>query len=473
MGPKKRQPQEPKKRGRKPLVKKKAPVRSPVQLASQKELIEAAHAVLDHGQSSQLRSQMSLILHKPNRLTEMIKSNSVSESSRRRLSFEKDDGFKYKRGLQSGRGNGAMERLEREVRQLEEEYQDLEGVNTVVVPKKRLRATTARKKPANHKTLRTQDLKKQPQLSSPIQLPKYLVGSPDEFSSDEYVEQISHERIQLAESPKRQKSGNRRRTSYYNRGKRLSSIGNGFEGLPHDDVSTQDYYKLLNSDLPEPQRIRQLLVWSMRKRYQQEEHRSGNDDQTAVNIAKVIKDEVIQQLVLGEINVNWYNRSQTQEPVLEVILPNTLNQQNESNLAKFKEKLQDLIHEQHQWHASYQSAIEPLQHSKISDTDTPIDPSTASTYDPRVLNQTLLDELDTQAKDITSHRTAEDVKAAIDKLYHVSYRLDRALELVGNLLQQQFTPQLSELLKKYMNKTMQPSPTTAQLLRGLTRITHD
>ena len=100
MGPKRRQPQDPKKPGRKPRARKKEPVRSPVQLASQLELIEAAHAVLDHNQSSQLRSQMSLILHKPNRLTEMIRNNSSQDSSRRRLSFEKDDGFKYKRGLQ-------------------------------------------------------------------------------------------------------------------------------------------------------------------------------------------------------------------------------------------------------------------------------------------------------------------------------------------------------------------------------------
>lgn len=478
MGPKRRQPQDPKKPGRKPRARKKEPVRSPVQLASQLELIEAAHAVLDHNQSSQLRSQMSLILHKPNRLTEMIRNNSSQDSSRRRLSFEKDDGFKYKRGLQqSDRRNGAMERLEREVRQLEEEYDDLDGVNSVVVPKKRQQrpktAATRGRKPTTQKLLRTENLKKQPQLSSPIRLPKFVTEIPNDFSSDEYVEQVSHERIQLAGPSKRSKPGNRRRSSYYNRGKRLSSIGNGFEGLPHDDVSPSDYHKLLNSDLPEPQRMRQLLVWTMRKRLQEEDQRTSNDDQTVVNIAKVIKDEVLQQLVLGEINVNWYNRGDDNEDIPEITLPNPLNIQNEKNLATFKNKLQDLINEQQQWRTSYQKAIAPLEQSKIKDTDVALDPSTASTYDSTVLEGTLLDDLEKFSHEISSHQVAHEVEAAVDKLYHNSYRLDRALELVGKLQHQQFNPQLSQLLKKYMSKPTNPAPTTKQLLRGLTRIPQD
>lgn len=478
MGPKRRQPQDPKKPGRKPRARKKEPVRSPVQLASQLELIEAAHAVLDHNPSSQLRPQMSLILHKPNRLTEMIRNNSSQDSSRRRLSFEKDDGFKYKRGLQqSDRRNGAMERLEREVRQLEEEYDDLDGVNSVVVPKKRQQrpkvAATRSRKPASQKLLRTENLKKQPQLSSPIRLPKFVAGAPDDFSSDEYVEQVSHERIQLAGPSKRSKPGNRRRSSYYNRGKRLSSIGNGFEGLPHDGVNPDDYYKLLNSDLPEPQRMRQLLVWTMRKRLQEEEQRTTNDDQTVVNIAKVIKDEVLQQLVLGEINVNWYNRGDDSDDIPEITLPNPLNIQNEKNLATFKNKLQDLINEQQLWRTSYQRAIAPLEQSEIKDTDVPLDPSTASTYDSAVLDGTLLNDLEKFASKITSHQAAHEVEAAVDKLYHGSYRLDRALELVARLQHQQFNPQLSQLLKKYMSKPTNPAPTTKQLLRGLTRIPQD
>ena len=219
--------------------------------------------------------------------------------------------------------------------------------------------------------------------------------------------------------------------------------------------------------------MRQLLVWTMRKRLQEEDQRTSNDDQTVVNIAKVIKDEVLQQLVLGEINVNWYNRGDDNEDIPEITLPNPLNIQNEKNLATFKNKLQDLINEQQQWRTSYQKAIAPLEQSKIKDTDVALDPSTSSTYDSTVLEGTLLDDLEKFCHEISSHQVAHEVEAAVDKLYHNSYRLDRALELVGKLQHQQFNPQLSQLLKKYMSKPTNPAPTTKQLLRGLTRIPQD
>lgn len=463
MGPKKRAASEPKKPGRKPRAKKKPPVGSPVSLLSQQELIEAAHAVLDHNQTSQPRSQMSLILHKPNRLTEMIRNNQPPVSNRRRLSFEKDDGFKYKRGLHQTRNNGAMERLEREVQQLEDEYDDLEGVNTVVAPKKRQRAPGRQVGKA----------RKGPQLSSPIQLPEQISHVHDGFSSDEYVELVSHEKIQLSQPSKRSRPGNRRRSSYNNRGKRLSSIGNGFEGMPHDDVSPDDYYKLLDLDLPEPQQMRQLLVWAMRKRLHDDERRHSNDDQTVVNIAKVIKDEVIQQLVLGDVNINWYNRRGHAGDGPEVMLPNPLNIQNANNLVTFKKKLQNLQAEQQEWHSSFQRAVAPLQQSKIHDNGVELDPSTASTYQKSVLDHTLLNELETTANDITTHKLSQQVEQSVDKLYHSTYRLGQVLQLVDSLQRRQFDPRLSQLLKKYMRRATASEPTTRQLLRGLTRMPQD
>ena len=65
------------------------------------------------------------------------------------------------------------------------------------------------------------------------------------------------------------------------------------------DVPTSDYYKLLDTSLPEPHRMKQLLIWSFKKKLDQEEKLSRSksksettEDQTIINIAKVIKEEV-------------------------------------------------------------------------------------------------------------------------------------------------------------------------------------
>ena len=47
------------------------------------------------------------------------------------------------------------------------------------------------------------------------------------------------------------------------RGRRASSlIDNGHSALPHREVSSAEFYKLIEAEgLPEPRRMRQLLMW--------------------------------------------------------------------------------------------------------------------------------------------------------------------------------------------------------------------
>ena len=63
----------------------------------------------------------------------------------------------------------------------------------------------------------------------------------------------------------RQQATGRRRSSLSLRGNRTSSIGNGFEALPHPDVAHEDFHKHIKADFPEPVRMKQLLAWCARR----------------------------------------------------------------------------------------------------------------------------------------------------------------------------------------------------------------
>ncbi|CAG8776452.1 5346_t:CDS:2, partial [Racocetra fulgida] len=53
----------------------------------------------------------------------------------------------------------------------------------------------------------------------------------------------------------------KRRSSIEKRGKRASSIGNGFVARPHPDVNSNEFFRHIQAEMPEPIKLRQLLVW--------------------------------------------------------------------------------------------------------------------------------------------------------------------------------------------------------------------
>ena len=103
----------------------------------------------------------------------------------------------------------------------------------------------------------------------------------------------------------------RRRSSL--RGKRASTIGNGFIAMPHPDIETSDFYKHIAASTPEPIRMKQLLVWCARRAV--DKLSSSKMKETSIEnaspyaVAKAICDEIIQALVNNEINTSWYNRT--------------------------------------------------------------------------------------------------------------------------------------------------------------------
>uniref|UniRef100_A0A060T554 ARAD1C03146p n=1 Tax=Blastobotrys adeninivorans TaxID=409370 RepID=A0A060T554_BLAAD len=156
-------------------------------------------------------------------------------------------------------------------------------------------------------------------------------------------------------------AGTMRRSSLGNRGKRLSSIGNGFVADPHGDVDPRYFYKHLDAEAPEPHRMKQVLLWcgrramddtnEMLRKMRERARKQTEDEITALNIAKVIQEEIIRDLVEGKITTSWWNKPDDySERVSEQRLkPNIRNITNAENLKAFETKLQDLEKEQATW----------------------------------------------------------------------------------------------------------------------------
>ncbi|KAJ2551919.1 isoamyl acetate-hydrolyzing esterase [Coemansia sp. RSA 1878] len=95
------------------------------------------------------------------------------------------------------------------------------------------------------------------------------------------------------------------------RGKRASSIGGGFKAIPHDSVSTQDFYRHISPELPEPVRLRQLLAWCARRTAHAPDWPTELPEHVQKLLSDVYKeaaDDVHSALERGEIATSWYHR---------------------------------------------------------------------------------------------------------------------------------------------------------------------
>lgn len=160
-----------------------------------------------------------------------------------------------------------------------------------------------------------------------------------------------------------------RRSSLNSRGKRVSSSGsNGVLVAPHKEVSPESFHKHLDPDMSEPQRMRQVLVWCFqrclenhaRKRKETEKTLSSTSDEvTAMNIARVIQDELIQDLMDSTISTSWWDRQANQSNIPAIGLkPNPQNEINKENIRACEARLQELEQEKKDWEAQLQKLRE-------------------------------------------------------------------------------------------------------------------
>lgn len=156
----------------------------------------------------------------------------------------------------------------------------------------------------------------------------------------------------------RKKQSGVRRSSLGNRGKRASSIGNGFVAVPHSEVSPKDFYKHLDADMPEPHRMKQLLLWSLKRvmETQEETYKQiklnpaiSAEDSAAIRVARFIQEEIVRDVAEGRISTSWWNRPEDSDLTETVKKPNVQNVTNKRNYEAFEKRYNGLLKEQEQW----------------------------------------------------------------------------------------------------------------------------
>ncbi|KAG7848215.1 hypothetical protein KL941_002394 [Ogataea angusta] len=158
----------------------------------------------------------------------------------------------------------------------------------------------------------------------------------------------------------------KRRSSLSNRGKRLSSVGNGFIAEPDREIPVEELYKHVSQDLPDPHKMRQLMVWCAKRGASKAPKKKIS---TAESIANVIEDEIIRDLADGKINTSWWlaedddnevdhgSNANLNKPI--IVLPNKANQENMHTLELYEKKLAELNKEEARWKEIRKTAILP------------------------------------------------------------------------------------------------------------------
>ncbi|KAJ5577315.1 hypothetical protein N7535_004241 [Penicillium sp. DV-2018c] len=189
----------------------------------------------------------------------------------------------------------------------------------------------------------------------------------------------------------------RRRSSLGMRGRRASSLidSGTSNALPHREVGTADFYKhIADEGLPEPRRMRQLLIWcATRAIGDKPTGGSNSDDQSARLAARVIQEEILREFSNTSNLSNWFDREDVNPPAVVVRRPNPRNVQNSEKIKELEEHIQKLQKERQSLNALLrQPPIPPLEPPSHTHNDLqPQNQSSSSKTHREEINPSLLD----------------------------------------------------------------------------------
>lgn len=148
-----------------------------------------------------------------------------------------------------------------------------------------------------------------------------------------------------------------RRSSLTARGRRLSSVGNGFVATPHDDIPNNELHKHIDMSLPDSHKLKQLLVWLGKRLIKQgwgDEFENEQDDDVKIKakmICQIILEEFVNDLIQGRVDVDWWGSTKTvrvaNEPI--IVHKNKENVENEDKLAFYENEAKKLEREEKIW----------------------------------------------------------------------------------------------------------------------------
>ncbi|CAG8293035.1 unnamed protein product [Penicillium olsonii] len=218
--------------------------------------------------------------------------------------------------------------------------------------------------------------------------PKAKAPEPNGYKSPEQPPAGTKVALPMADTPVIQRNkelrggkGNKgkRRSSLSMRGRRASSLidSGASNALPHREVGTADFFKHIADDgLPEPRRMRQLLIWcATRAIGEKPKGGSDPDEQSARLAARQIQEEILREFSNNSELSNWFSREDINPPAVVVKKPNPRNVQNTEKIKELEEHIQKLQRERQSLNAlSRQPAIPSIAPEPQSDPHTTTQP---------------------------------------------------------------------------------------------------
>ncbi|KAK6329693.1 hypothetical protein TWF696_003563 [Orbilia brochopaga] len=141
-----------------------------------------------------------------------------------------------------------------------------------------------------------------------------------------------------------------RRSSLGLRGRRASSLTNGHIAAPHPDVQPKDFFKHLDAQMIEIQRMQQLLAWCSKCALSEKRARGRDAQSNARAAARVIEEDILADLTEKKLNVNWWESSEGNENADEIPKkPHPKNEDHKRKIAALEQQLEELNKEKQAW----------------------------------------------------------------------------------------------------------------------------
>ncbi|KAF3912589.1 hypothetical protein ABW21_db0209089 [Orbilia brochopaga] len=119
---------------------------------------------------------------------------------------------------------------------------------------------------------------------------------------------------------------------------------------PHPDVQPKDFFKHLDAQMIEIQRMQQLLAWCSKCALSEKRARGRDAQSNARAAARVIEEDILADLTEKKLNVNWWESSEGGENAEEIPKkPHPKNEDHKRKIAALEQQLEELNKEKQAW----------------------------------------------------------------------------------------------------------------------------
>ncbi|KAI7305967.1 hypothetical protein KC315_g14431, partial [Hortaea werneckii] len=199
--------------------------------------------------------------------------------------------------------------------------------------------------------------------------------------------------------------------------------------LPHAEVSSEEFFKHISADLTEPRRMRVLLGWCgtralpPKPEAPKQSTPDANLEFQALQAARVIQDELSQDLITKGSLSDWFSRDDVEAPPIQLKKkPNPRNVTNATKAEELEVELERLKKERAEWDDLMKSAVPPSPPTKEdAEAERELSPLHPDLLDSP--QRKLLEQLQAPAIESSTH-----AEAVQKRLRHVSENIEFSVD---------------------------------------------